>query len=135
MGPRRIWNVRLSFRPSMRIAVALVVLACSTPATALDPAKQLSQFGYRAWTQQQGLPQDSVRVIAQAQDGALWIGTDEGLARFDGADFTVFRQREHGLPGSFITLYTSSEESDESCNALRRFRFVVMRPGRKLNSR
>ncbi len=110
MGPRRIWNVRLSFRPSTRIAVALVVLACSTPATALDPAKQLSQFGYRAWTQQQGLPQDSVRVIAQAPDGALWLGTDEGLARFDGTDFTVFRQSRDGLPGSFITALVAARD-------------------------
>ena len=74
------------------MAVALVALAAAVPARALDPAKQLSQFGHRSWTQQQGLPQDSVRAIAQAPDGALWLGTDEGLARFDGTDFTVFRQ-------------------------------------------
>ena len=110
MGPRRIWNVRLSFRTSTRIAVALGALASSAPATALDPAKQLSQFGYRAWTQQQGLPQDSVRVIAQARDGALWLGTDEGLARFDGTDFTVFRQSSDGLSGSFITALVAARD-------------------------
>ena len=110
MDPGRIWNVRLSFRTSTRIAVALVALASSAPATALDPARQLSQFGYRAWTQQQGLPQDSVRVIAQAPDGALWLGTDEGLARFDGTDFTVFRQSSEGLPGSFITALVAARD-------------------------
>ncbi len=110
MDSRRIWNVRVSFRMSTRIAVALVALASSAPATALDPAKQLSQFGYRAWTQQQGLPQDSVRVIAQARDGALWLGTDEGLARFDGTDFTVFRQSSEGLSGSFITALVAARD-------------------------
>ncbi|MBK5297668.1 MAG: hypothetical protein JJE40_10960 [Vicinamibacteria bacterium] len=110
MDLRRIWNVRPSFRTSTRIAVALVALAGTAPATALDPAKQLSQFGHRSWTQQQGLPQDSVRAIAQAQDGALWIGTDEGLARFDGTDFTVFGQRGDGLPGSFITALIAARD-------------------------
>ena len=90
--------------------MALVALASSAPVTALDPARQLSQFGYRAWTQQQGLPQDSVRVIAQAPDGALWLGTDEGLARFDGTDFTVFRQSSEGLSGSFITALVAARD-------------------------
>ena len=31
-----------------------------------------------------GLPSDSVRAIAQTPDGVLWLGTDNGLARFDG---------------------------------------------------
>ena len=77
---------------------------------ALDPARQLSQFGHRSWTQQQGLPQDSVRAIAQAPDGALWIGTDEGLARFDGTDFTVYRQSADGLPGSLITTLIAARD-------------------------
>ena len=84
-------------------AVALAFSLCARPALALDPAKQLSQYGHRSWTQQQGLPQDSVRAIAQAPDGSLWIGTDEGLARFDGVEFTAYRQREGGLANSVIT--------------------------------
>lgn len=94
----------------LRSAVALVAWAAAVPADALDPARQLSQFGHRSWTQQQGLPQDSVRAIAQAPDGALWLGTDEGLARFDGADFTVYRQSADGLPGSLITTLIAARD-------------------------
>jgi ligand-binding sensor domain-containing protein/signal transduction histidine kinase len=36
------------------------------------------------------LPQNTVQAIAQTHDGYLWIGTQEGLARFDGLNFTVF---------------------------------------------
>jgi hypothetical protein len=36
------------------------------------------------------LPQNTVRSIAQTRDGYLWFATEEGLARFDGARFTVF---------------------------------------------
>ncbi|HEY0722627.1 MAG TPA: two-component regulator propeller domain-containing protein, partial [Pyrinomonadaceae bacterium] len=31
-----------------------------------------------------GLPSDRVRAIAQTQDGAMWFGTETGLAKFDG---------------------------------------------------
>jgi signal transduction histidine kinase/ligand-binding sensor domain-containing protein len=102
MSPHRNWIV--TSLPTLATRWALALLVCApSPALALDPAQQLSQYGHRSWTQQQGLPQDSVRAIAQAPDGALWIGTDEGLARFDGVDFTVYRQRADGLPNSFIT--------------------------------
>ncbi len=38
----------------------------------------------------QKLPQSSVIAITQARDGYLWLGTLNGLARFDGTHFTVF---------------------------------------------
>jgi hypothetical protein len=44
------------------------------------------------WTEREGLPQGSVEAITQTRDGYLWVGTRDGLARFDGVAFTVFRQ-------------------------------------------
>ncbi len=43
-----------------------------------------------SWTTAEGLPQNSVRALVRTSDGYLWMGTFEGLARFDGVDFTVF---------------------------------------------
>ncbi len=37
-----------------------------------------------------GLPNNSVLAIAQTPDGYLWLGTEEGLARFDGVRFVIF---------------------------------------------
>jgi signal transduction histidine kinase/ligand-binding sensor domain-containing protein len=102
--------VPFQFQVAARLALTLAVGLLARPALALDPAKQLSQFGHRSWTQQQGLPQDSVRAIAQAPDGALWIGTDEGLARFDGVEFTVFRQSRDGLPNSVVTALIAARD-------------------------
>ncbi len=70
-----------------------------------DPTKQLSQFGHHSWTQQQGYCRRTRSgAIVQAPDGALWIGTDEGLRRRSRRDgFTVFRQSRDGLPSSSIT--------------------------------
>ncbi|MBX7221746.1 MAG: response regulator [Blastocatellia bacterium] len=60
----------------------------TVPALALDPVKTLDQYGYDEW--QDGLPQNTVHSIIQSQDGYLWMGTYEGLVRFDGVQFTVF---------------------------------------------
>ena len=69
-------------------AVGLEVLAQGkqTP----SPAKALSQYVHQVWRDDGGLPQNTVRAILQSHDGYLWVGTEEGLGRFDGVRFTVF---------------------------------------------
>ncbi|MGH8024878.1 MAG: ligand-binding sensor domain-containing protein, partial [Limisphaerales bacterium] len=42
------------------------------------------------WTAENGLPDNSVTAIAQTPDGYLWVGTFNGLARFDGVRFVTF---------------------------------------------
>jgi ligand-binding sensor domain-containing protein len=45
------------------------------------------------WQRRQGLPQSTVTALAQTRDGYLWLGTEEGLARFDGIRFANFERR------------------------------------------
>ncbi len=59
----------------------------------LDPAKAITQYLHDFWTTESGLPQNSVLAIAQTPDGYLWLGTEEGLSRFDGARFVNFDKR------------------------------------------
>src|SRR5215831_20401377 len=42
------------------------------------------------WRKESGLPNSSVTTIAQTPDGYLWVGTYNGLARFDGVQFVKF---------------------------------------------
>lgn len=60
------------------------------PAEALDPEKALTQYVHTVWRTDDGLPQNSVTKILQTRDGFLWVGTQAGLARFDGVRFTTF---------------------------------------------
>jgi ligand-binding sensor domain-containing protein len=73
----------------LQVAVALLLLA-GTRSSALDPHRSLKEFGHQAWVTENGLPQNTVQAIIQTRDGYLWVGTQEGLARFDGLNFTVF---------------------------------------------
>ena len=60
---------------------------------ALNPEKALTQFVHEAWQTDDGLPQNSINAIAQTQDGYLWLGSQEGLVRFDGVEFREFNTR------------------------------------------
>jgi ligand-binding sensor domain-containing protein/signal transduction histidine kinase len=50
----------------------------------------MTQYIRDIWGVDAGLPHNSVDAIAQTPDGYLWLGTEEGLARFDGVHFKVF---------------------------------------------
>ncbi len=62
----------------------------AVPALALNPEKLLTQYGYDVFSTESGLPQGSAEAIVQSRSGYLWIGTQEGLVRFNGAEFKVF---------------------------------------------
>ncbi len=54
------------------------------------PAIDSSEYLYDVWRLEDGLPQITAWSVVQDAQGYLWIGTEEGVARFDGLDFTVF---------------------------------------------
>jgi len=54
----------------------------------------LPEFLLRSWNDDDGLPSSPVRAIAHTPDGYLWIGTDRGLARFDGVRYVTFTTNE-----------------------------------------
>ncbi|MDD3036887.1 hybrid sensor histidine kinase/response regulator transcription factor [Bacteroides sp.] len=50
-----------------------------------------------------GLSQNTIFAILQDRQGFMWFGTKEGLNRFDGQSFRVFKKEESGLGNDFIT--------------------------------
>jgi diguanylate cyclase (GGDEF)-like protein len=79
----------LSIQAILRRALLflLVILAPAASLQALDPQKQIGQYGHDSWTSQHGLPGESVYQILQTRDGYLWLRTGAGLVRFDGVRF------------------------------------------------
>jgi diguanylate cyclase (GGDEF)-like protein len=57
------------------------------------------------------LPQSTVDALARTRDGYLWVGTQDGLARFDGDRFKVFNpQNTDGLPQGHIRALAAARD-------------------------
>ncbi|MCC6592138.1 MAG: diguanylate cyclase [Xanthomonadales bacterium] len=56
------------------------------------------------YTVAEGLSQNSALALARDGDGFLWIGTEDGLNRFDGYEFRVYRPSDHD-PGATAAAY------------------------------
>jgi signal transduction histidine kinase/CheY-like chemotaxis protein/ligand-binding sensor domain-containing protein len=56
----------------------------------LDPHKPITQYVHTVWRSEDGLPQNSIQAMLQTKDGYIWIGTQEGLVRFNGLEFKIF---------------------------------------------
>jgi ligand-binding sensor domain-containing protein/signal transduction histidine kinase len=77
-------------RLSRWLCVSLLVV-CAKILGGEAPVENLSdEYVLRNWTVEDGLPQNSITAIAQSPDGYLWMGTFNGLVRFDGVRFTIF---------------------------------------------
>src|SRR5690606_8266425 len=82
---------------NMRVLLLTFLLFCFS--AGVLPAQQ---YNLKTWTPEDGLPQASVTSLVQGHFGFMWIGTQGGLANFDGLDFTNFG-KEHGLSSANIT--------------------------------
>lgn len=72
----------------------LLLIVAVSPASALDPDKHITQYGHASWRTQDGYLTRPAG-ITQTTDGYVWIGTMEGLMRFDGVKFTVWTPPEN----------------------------------------
>jgi len=74
----------------------------------------LNRYFPQSWGTKDGLPHNSIHALAQTSNGYLWAGTWEGVARFNGQQFTVFtRGAQTGLPDSGIRSLYYNKPRDE----------------------
>ncbi len=102
--------LRDSLRISGRIIAAIVMLAI--PATVSGANNNYRIIGYGL---EHGLSQISVNALFQDSFGFIWIGTQDGLNRFDGYEFLVYRHQPSD-PGSLSSSYIRSVIEDGDGN-------------------
>lgn len=61
------------------------------------------QLLFKSFTTVNGLPSNYILSVRQDVNGFIWVGTDKGLARFDGYKWSTW-DAENGLPGNYIYL-------------------------------
>ena len=93
-------------------AICLLVFGClGVQCHALDPQKSITQYVQVALSDKEGLPQNSVYSIAQTNDGYLWFGTEEGIARFDGVRVTVMNTlKNKTLVDNYVNVLTAGRD-------------------------
>jgi signal transduction histidine kinase/ligand-binding sensor domain-containing protein len=73
----------------------VVLIGTAVAQTPLAPSRDriLSELHHTSWTAKDGVPAE-VSALAQTNDGYLWLGTANGLWRFDGARFERYEPPE-----------------------------------------
>lgn len=99
-------------RGLVRAGVALLLLVSCAGAQALAPDRALSQLRHDRWTPEQGAPAQ-VMSIAQTPDGFLWLGSRQGLYRFDGLRFERITRiaGERIVDDDILSLYVDHDGS------------------------
>ncbi len=99
--------LRVFEMPPALASPASASLARGGSAEPLDPGRGAAPEGaapaYRVltYTTEEGLPTNLLKRVAVSAAGPLWLATDAGLVRFDGALFDAFDTR-HGLPSAYV---------------------------------
>jgi signal transduction histidine kinase/ligand-binding sensor domain-containing protein len=84
------------------LVASAIVSAPTTTAYGLDPARALSQFVHEEWGVERGFVGGVVYAFAETPDGYLWLGTDKGLVRFDGATFMLVSESDVSASGAAV---------------------------------
>jgi ligand-binding sensor domain-containing protein len=69
------------------VGIELAIISALSLWLPMYGEEQAVQYAVAAWATS-GLPSTLIYSIAQTKDGFLWRGTDDGLVRFDGVQFT-----------------------------------------------
>jgi signal transduction histidine kinase/ligand-binding sensor domain-containing protein len=105
-------NSKISCLAYSVLVRALLFLCATSLANGVDANRKISQYGHTAWRVQDGTISPGTS-IAQTTDGYLWLGTSEGLLRFDGVRFVRWQPpKGQSLPGThFSALFGAHDGS------------------------
>src|SRR5690349_14086837 len=82
-------------------ATIFIILVCYLYGNAQKPSIRFEHI-----TIKQGLVQSTINALLQDQHGFIWIGTQDGLCRYDGYNFLTFKRDLHNtnsLSNNYIT--------------------------------
>lgn len=122
---------KLILKNMVFIFIIITVLSLVSDAHGFQ-RESMNGWVHEHWRGSDGLPMDSLTGVAVDGAGFLWIGTFEGLARFDGKSFRVYDHSKNPvLKSNLIKNLVSDKEqviyfsAGDSCYRIRGFRIEV----------
>ena len=82
---------RLLLLPVLVFPTCLYAQQQSVPPTTRDELGSAGDIRFERITLRQGLSPNSVNAILQDHRGFMWFGTQDGLNRYDGYRFAIYR--------------------------------------------
>lgn len=94
-------------RSRIIVLLLLAVISCA-------PLRAQESYYFKTLNVQSGLSQNTVNAILQDRQGYMWFGTKDGLNRYDGYRFRIFKHIPDGsiLPSNFITALCEGPDGD-----------------------
>lgn len=84
------------------LAIIAGIIPLVLPAASTD-------FWFRHFSVEDGLSSNSVRAIMQDKYGFMWLGTDDGLNRYDGTTIKVYNLNPQGANDYISSLYDTTD--------------------------
>ena len=84
----------------LRYLVHIIMLMISV---SLWSQRNSSIYSFRHYNTVDGLSSNSVYCFLEDELGFIWVGTRDGLNRFDGYDFEIYNETNSNLEGSYIS--------------------------------
>jgi ligand-binding sensor domain-containing protein len=95
----------------LAVPVLLALLAPFVCVAGLGFPPANPSYGVDFWREAEGLPQSRVRAIVQTHDGYIWLGTDGGAVRFNGASFRAFTVETGSLKDNEVWALQEDDEN------------------------
>jgi ligand-binding sensor domain-containing protein/two-component sensor histidine kinase len=95
------------------VALVLVLSPTTTARTAASLSggeKEALSYGIDFWREAEGLSQSRIRAVTQTRDGYIWLGTDAGVVRFNGASFKAFTVETGSLKDNEVSALQEDKE-------------------------
>ncbi|HEY9048181.1 MAG TPA: two-component regulator propeller domain-containing protein [Ohtaekwangia sp.] len=100
--------VNMMWKLFFRVFTGAMLMALTVAFAQQEPKSRIKRYGIK-----EGLSQGVVNTISQDDQGLMWFATEDGLNRFDGYSFKVFKydpDNTRGLADNFVQhVYKDSE--------------------------
>src|SRR4051794_2924386 len=95
------------------VPLALILapaVTARTVASLTEGQQEALSYGIDFWREAEGLSQSRIRAVTQTRDGYIWLGTDDGVVRFNGAGFKAFTVETGSLKDNEISALQEDRE-------------------------